>query len=70
MPAPVVVLFSLSGGVGKTSMAATLGRALSSLGEKVLMADTNTHGLLPYYFGARDLRPGAVRTFTPPAGSA
>ncbi len=69
MPAPVVVLFSLSGGVGKTSMAATLGRALSSLGEKVLMADTNTHGLLPYYFGARDLRPGAVRTFTPPTGS-
>ena len=68
--ASVVTLLSLSGGVGKTSMAATLGRALSSLGEKVMMADTNAHGLLPYYFGARDLRPGAVRTFNPPAGSA
>ncbi len=67
--ASVVTLLSLSGGVGKTSMAATLGRALSSLGEKVMMADTNAHGLLPYYFGARDLRPGAVRTFNPPAGS-
>lgn len=67
---PLVAVVSLSGGVGKTSLVATLGRALSSLGEKVLLADTNAHGLLPYYFGARDLRPGAVRTFTPPAGSA
>ncbi len=66
---PALVLVSLSGGVGKTSMVATLGRTLSALGEKVLLVDTNTHGLLPYYFGARDLRPGAVRTFTPPPGS-
>ncbi len=67
---PVFAVLALSGGVGKTSMVATLGRALSSLGEKVLLADTNTHGLLPYYFGARDLRPGAMRTFMPPTGSA
>ena len=66
---PALSVISLSGGVGKTSIVATMGRALSSLGEKVLLADTNTHGLLPYYFGARDLRPGTVRTFTPPAGS-
>ncbi len=68
--APVISLFSLNGGVGRTSLAATLGRALSALGETVLLADTNTHGLLPSYFGARDLRSGAVRTFTPPPGSA
>ncbi len=68
LPAPVLAILSLSGGVGKTSMVATLGRALSLLGEKVFLVDTNTHGLLPYYFGARDLRPGAMRTFTPPAG--
>ncbi len=66
--APLAV-FSLAGGVGKTSLVATLGRALSSLGEKVLLADTTSHGLLPYYFGASELRPGVVRTFSPPSGS-
>jgi cellulose synthase operon protein YhjQ len=66
---PVLAVFSLAGGVGKTSLVATLGRALSSLGEKVLLADTTTHGLLPYYFGASELRPGVVRTFSPPSGS-
>ena len=50
-------------------MVATLGRALSSIGEKVLLADTTSHGLLPYYFGASELRPGVVRTFSPPSGS-
>ena len=66
---PALAVFSLAGGVGKTSMVATLGRALSSIGEKVLLADTTSHGLLPYYFGASELRPGVVRTFSPPAGS-
>ena len=66
---PVLAVFSLAGGVGKTSLVATLGRALSSLGEKVLLADTTSHGLLPYYFGASELRPGLVRTFSPPSGS-
>jgi cellulose synthase operon protein YhjQ len=66
---PVLAVFSLAGGVGKTSMVATLGRALSSQGEKVLLADTTSHGLLPYYFGATELKPGVVRTFSPPSGS-
>jgi cellulose synthase operon protein YhjQ len=66
---PVLAVFSLAGGVGKTSLVATLGRALSSLGEKVLLTDTTSHGLLPFYFGASELRPGAVRTFSPPSGS-
>jgi cellulose synthase operon protein YhjQ len=66
---PVLAVFSLAGGVGKTSMVATLGRALSSLGEKVLLADTTSQGLLPYYFGATELKPGVVRTFSPPSGS-
>ena len=65
----MLAVFSLAGGVGKTSMVATLGRALSSIGEKVLLADTTSHGLLPYYFGASELRPGVVRTFSPPSGS-
>jgi len=66
---PVLSVFSLAGGVGKTSLVATLGRGLSSLGEKVLLADTTSHGLLPFYFGASELKSGVVRTFSPPSGS-
>jgi cellulose synthase operon protein YhjQ len=50
-------------------LVATLGRTLSLLGEKVLLADTTSHGLLPYYFGATELKAGVVRTFSPPSGS-
>jgi cellulose synthase operon protein YhjQ len=66
---PILAVFSLAGGVGKTSLVATVGRALSSLGEKVLLTDTTSHGLLPFYFGASELRQGTVRTFSPPSGS-
>lgn len=66
---PLLAVFSLAGGVGKTSLVATVGRALSSLGEKVLLTDTTSHGLLPFYFGASELRPDTVRTFSPPSGS-
>lgn len=69
MRTPTLAVMSLAGGVGKTSLVATLGRTLSAMGEKVLLADTVSHGLLPYYFGARDLRPNTVRTFSPPPGS-
>lgn len=66
---PVLAVFSLAGGVGKTSVVATLGRALSSRGERVLLVDTAAYGLLPFYFGACDQRPGVLRTFRPPAGT-
>jgi cellulose synthase operon protein YhjQ len=66
---PILAVFSLAGGVGKTSLIATVGRSLSSLGEKVLLTDTTSHGLLPFYFGASELRQGTVRTFSPPSGS-
>lgn len=66
---PMLAVFSLSGGVGKTSLVATLGRTLSSMGEKVLLSDTTSQGLLPYYFGGRELQAGTVRTFSPPSGS-
>ncbi len=66
---PLLAVFSLAGGVGKTSLTATLGRALSLQGEKVVLTDTTSRGLLPFYFGERELRPGEVRTFQPPAGS-
>jgi cellulose synthase operon protein YhjQ len=64
--APVLAVFSLAGGVGKTSLVATLGRALSARGEKLLLVDTAAFGLLPFFFGARDQRPGVLRTFTAP----
>ena len=67
--APVMAVFSLAGGVGKTSLVATLGRALSARGERVLLVDTAAFGLLPFFFGARDQRPGLLRTFSPPGAS-
>jgi cellulose synthase operon protein YhjQ len=67
--APVVAVFSLAGGVGKTSVVATLGRALAALGERTLLVDTASFGLLPFFFGARDQRPGILRTFSPPGSS-
>jgi cellulose synthase operon protein YhjQ len=65
----MIAVYSIVGGVGKTSLVATLGRTLSSMGEKVLLTDTTSHGLLPFYFGANELVSGVVRTFTPPRGS-
>jgi cellulose biosynthesis protein BcsQ len=49
---PLLAVFSLAGGVGKTSLVATLGRALSAEGENVVVADTTSRGLLPIYFGS------------------
>lgn len=66
---PVLEIFSLAGGVGKTSLAATLCRALSARGERVLLVEATPFGTLPYYFGACDCRPGELRTFRPPASS-
>ena len=64
-PMPVLAVFSLAGGVGKTSLVATLGRALSKQGEKVVLTDTTSQGLLPFYFGAREVLPGVIRSFPP-----
>lgn len=63
---PILAVFSLGGGVGKSSLAATLTRVLSAAGERVLLVETTAYGLLPFFFGARERRPGVLRTFTPP----
>jgi len=60
---PVLALVSVAGGVGKTSLAASLGRSLALHGESVLLVDTGVHSLLPLYFGSHDLTPGGVTTF-------
>ncbi len=62
---PVLAVYSLAGGVGKTTFCASLGRILCSLGEQVLLVDASVSGLLPFYFGATDLRSG-LRTFLAP----
>jgi cellulose synthase operon protein YhjQ len=69
MRTPALAVYSLAGGVGKTSLVATVGRSLSAMGEKVLLTDTTSHGLLPYYFGTNELQHNTVRTFSPPSGS-
>lgn len=66
--APVLAVFSLAGGVGKSSLTAALARTLSACGERVLLVETTAYGLLPFFFGARDRRPGVLRTFAPPEG--
>lgn len=68
--APVLAVFSLAGGVGKTSLVATLGRSLAARGERVMLVDTASFGLLPFFFGAQEQRPGVLRTFTAPGNSA
>jgi cellulose biosynthesis protein BcsQ len=62
---PALAVFSLAGGVGKTTISANLARILCVNGEDVLLVDASGSGLLPFYFGANDLRPG-VRTFVAP----
>lgn len=64
---PVVAVFSLAGGVGKSSLVATLGRSLSSRGERVLLVDTAAFGTLQFFFGAQEQRLGVLRTFQAPA---
>jgi cellulose biosynthesis protein BcsQ len=68
-PTRLLTVFSLAGGAGKTSLVATLGRALSAQGEKVLLLDTTSQALLPVYFGVRQIRPGELCTFPVPAES-
>ncbi len=63
-----VVVYSLAGGAGKTSLVANMGRALASLGEKVLLAEMTEQRLLPLYFGASGLQANFVRSFPPPEG--
>jgi cellulose synthase operon protein YhjQ len=64
--APVMAVFSLAGGVGKSCMVATLGRTLSAQGERVLLVDTAAFSTLQFFFGSHDQRVGVLRTFTGP----
>ncbi len=63
-----IAVYSLAGGVGKTTLCANLGRIFCSYGERVLLVDVSGCGLLPFYYGASDFRPG-MRTFVAPGGN-
>lgn len=58
----VIVVFSPSGGTGKTGLVANLGRALALQGEDVLLLDTSIQENLIHYFGAARAYPGDVQT--------
>lgn len=67
--ASLAIVFAHAGGVGCTSLLANLGRALSRSGESVALGETSTHPRLPFYFGAREIRPGVARAFASPMNS-
>lgn len=60
--APVIGVYSVAGGVGKTTLCANLGKTLCSLGEQILLVEASGRGLLPFYFGATEAKTG-VRKF-------
>jgi cellulose biosynthesis protein BcsQ len=66
---PSVAVYSIAGGVGKTTLAANLGKALCSLGEQPLLIDVSSRGHLPFHFGATESRAGS-RKFVAPGENA
>ena len=65
----LLAVFSLSGGVGRTSLTAALGRLLSTAGRRVFLADIATQAMLHFHFGLPGEETGVVRTFTPHRGT-
>jgi cellulose biosynthesis protein BcsQ len=68
-PSPVIGIYSIAGGAGKTTVSANLAKTLCSLGEQLLLVDASGRGLLPFYFGATELRAG-TRKFVAPGVNA
>jgi cellulose biosynthesis protein BcsQ len=64
-PSPVIGIYSVAGGAGKTTVSANLAKTLCSLGEQLLLVDASGRGLLPFYFGATELKAG-TRKFVAP----
>jgi cellulose synthase operon protein YhjQ len=63
---PTIAVLSASGGTGKTTVAATLGRALASTGDNILMIHGALQPSSPLHFGAPVAQAGRLRTFVPP----
>lgn len=63
---PIYAVCSANGGTGKTTVVATLARALSHSGENVLLVHGTRQAAAPLHFGAQVSPAGRLRTFVPP----
>jgi cellulose synthase operon protein YhjQ len=66
-PGSGVAFASCAGGVGKTTLCATVARVLSSRLANVLVADRCTDGIIPYYFNLDRQGAGGLQTVYPNA---
>jgi cellulose synthase operon protein YhjQ len=66
---PTFAVCSTGGGTGKTTVSATLGRALALAGNHILMIHGALQPSAPLHFGAQPGQPGRLRTFVPPLRS-
>jgi cellulose synthase operon protein YhjQ len=66
LPDGSISVFAAGGGVGKTTIGATLARVLTSMGESILLAGLTLDSILPLYFGARSASGGTLRSFLMP----
>lgn len=62
-----LIFASAAGGVGKTTLCATVARILSTRLSNVLVADRCAEGIIPYYFSLERLRAGGLQTVYPNA---
>ena len=60
-----IAVYSLAGGVGKSTVCAHLARSLYARGERVLLVDSTGQGMLSMYFGSEEEREG-LRQFCAP----
>ncbi len=63
---PTIFVTSTMGGVGVTTIAATLGHCLAKVGDHVAIAESETSLVLPFYFGARGDQEGQLLQFILP----
>jgi len=66
---PTLAVCSTGGGAGKTTVSATLGRALSLNGDNILMIHGALQPSAPLHFGAQLAQAGRLRTFVSPLRS-
>jgi cellulose synthase operon protein YhjQ len=62
-----LIFASCAGGVGKTTLCASLARVLSARLSNVLVADRCSQGIMPYYFALERLSAGGLQTVYPNA---
>lgn len=68
LPVGSLSVFGACGGVGVTTILATMGRILSSRRERVLLVDGAPETMIPFYFGASEAVTG-ICSFQPPRGA-